>query len=43
MTMLTDGINGENKKEEVENLDLAEMLDRAMDYEASDDAEEAAE
>ena len=43
MTMISDGINGENKKEEVENLDLAEMLDRAMDYEASDDAEEAAE
>ena len=35
MTMISDGINGENKKEEVENLDLAELLDRAMDYAAA--------
>jgi len=33
MTMITDGIDGmENKPEGVENLDIAEMLDRSIDY-----------
>jgi hypothetical protein len=32
MTMITDGIKGMEKQEEVENLDIAEMLDRSIDY-----------
>jgi Fe-S oxidoreductase len=32
MTMITDGIQGIEKQEEVENLDIAEMLDRSIDY-----------
>jgi Fe-S oxidoreductase len=30
MTMLTDGIAGEDRKDDVENLDVAELLDRAI-------------
>jgi Fe-S oxidoreductase len=32
MTMISDGIAGEEKTDEVENLDVAELLDRAIDY-----------
>jgi Fe-S oxidoreductase len=43
MTMISDGINAEDKKDEVENLDLAELLDRSVDYASNEDADEAAE
>ncbi|MDQ3035194.1 MAG: (Fe-S)-binding protein [Myxococcota bacterium] len=43
-TMIGDGIAGEEKAEEVENLDIAELLDRAMDYtRAADVDRDAAE
>jgi Fe-S oxidoreductase len=42
MTMISDGINAEDKKADVENLDLAELLDRSVDY-SSKEADEAAE
>ena len=32
MTMISDGIAGEEKTDTVENLDIAEMLDRSIDY-----------
>ncbi len=31
-TMIGDGIAGEEKAEDVENLDIAELLDRSIDY-----------
>ncbi len=31
MTMLTDGIKFKNKEEEVENLDIAEIVAKALD------------
>jgi Fe-S oxidoreductase len=42
MTMISDGINAEDKKDDVENLDLAQLLDRSIDYsaEAEDEAAE---
>jgi Fe-S oxidoreductase len=42
MTMITDGIQGMEKQDEVENLDIAEMLDRSIDY-SNKVAREAAE
>lgn len=32
MTMINDGIAAEERSEDVENLDIAELLDRAIDY-----------
>ncbi|UJR78679.1 (Fe-S)-binding protein [Sandaracinus amylolyticus] len=32
MTMISDGIAGEEKTDTVENLDIAELLDRSIDY-----------
>jgi len=43
MTMLSDGINEQNKKDEVEQLDLAEMLDRSIDYDRPAASKAAAE
>jgi Fe-S oxidoreductase len=44
MTMINDGIAGEEKSETVENLDVAELLDRSIDYTMrAGDARDAAE
>ena len=46
MTMLTDGLKAEEKEEDVEQLDVAELLERSVDFDvaAADDGEaEAAE
>ena len=40
MTMISDGIAGEEKTEEVENLDIAELLDQSIDYSRRADAAE---
>ena len=32
MTMITDGLKEQGRDDGVENLDVAELLDRAMDY-----------
>lgn len=40
MTMISDGIAGEEKTEEVENLDIAELLDQSIDYTRRADAAE---
>ncbi len=42
-TMISDGINGEDQGDEVENLDLAELLDRSVDYTRAQVDDEAAE
>ena len=42
MTMISDGISAADKKDDVESLDLAELLDRSIDYRARDDEDEDA-
>jgi Fe-S oxidoreductase len=41
MTMLSDGIKGEEKEEEVSQLDIAQLLEQSVDFEAAPPAEVA--
>lgn len=42
-TMIKDGIDGADRSEDVENLDIAELLDKSIDYARRPDVEAAAE
>jgi Fe-S oxidoreductase len=43
MTMITDGIKAQEKEEEIAQLDVAEMLVQAIEFESEGEVAEAAE
>ncbi len=42
-TMITDGVKAQEKEEAIATLDIAQMLEQAIDFEATDEVAEAAE